>query len=122
MRRFRTAGLAVLGAALFASVAASPAQASPGETRTVCANSMTPDGWVDVNWGVNASCGGGSLSPNIKMIKQVDGLPVGSQVNACATTLPPKGWIKLQTYYTSSCQAFVNPSFTPNAWLLQRAS
>ncbi|MEU1378082.1 hypothetical protein ABZ442_31200 [Streptomyces triculaminicus] len=121
MRRLRTAGLALLGATLVASVAASPAQASPGETRTVCADSMTPDGWVDVNWGTSASCRvmGGS---NIKMMKQLDGLPVGTQVNACASALPPKGWTKVQTYYSGGCVVFVNSSFTPNAWLLQKTS
>ncbi|MBB5121716.1 hypothetical protein AF335_07740 [Streptomyces eurocidicus] len=121
MRRLRTAGLALLGATLVASVAASPAQASPGETRTVCADSMTPDGWVDVNWGTSASCRVMSGS-NIKMIKQLDGLPVGTQVNACASAQPPKGWTKVQTYYSGGCVVFVNSSFTPNAWLLQKTS
>ncbi|MFC5144653.1 hypothetical protein [Streptomyces aureoversilis] len=121
MRRLRTAGLALLGATLVASVTASPAQASPGETRTVCADSMTPDGWVDVNWGTSASCRamGGS---NVKMIKQLDGLPVGTQVNACASAQPPSGWTKVQTYYSGGCVVFVNSSFTPNAWLLRKTS
>ncbi|MEU3354994.1 hypothetical protein [Streptomyces sp. NPDC037389] len=121
MRRLRTAGLALLGATLFASVAASPAQAAPGETRTVCADTMTPDGWVDVNWGTSASCRA-TAGPNIKMMKQLDGLPVGTQVNACATAFPPKGWTRVQTYYSGGCVAFINSSFTPNAWLLQRVS
>ncbi|MFF4403095.1 hypothetical protein ACFY2W_26235 [Streptomyces sp. NPDC001262] len=121
MRRFRAAGLVLLGTALAATVTAGPAQAAPGDTMTLCGSTRTPAGWVDVNWGISASCGA-SMSPNIKMVKDLTGLPVGTTVNACATTYPPAGWTQVSTYYSSGCQAFLNPSMQPNSWTLKRVS
>ncbi|MFI9723763.1 hypothetical protein ACIHFE_29580 [Streptomyces sp. NPDC052396] len=121
MRRLRAAGLLALGAALTATLAAAPAQAAPGDTMTLCGSVRTPAGWVDVNWGNSGSCGV-TTSPNIKMVKQLTGLPVGTTVNACATTYPPAGWVQVSSYYNSGCQAFINPSFNPNAWTLKRVS
>ncbi|MEU2790273.1 hypothetical protein [Streptomyces sp. NPDC007100] len=111
----------LVGAGLFAAAAAAPAHAAPGETRTLCGSVATPPGWVDVNWGNSGACGV-STSPNVKLVKQLDGLPVGTRVDACATTLPPQGWRQVNTYHNSGCRAFLVPGTQPNAWLLERVS
>lgn len=119
--RMRTAGLVLLAPAAWLALAASPAAAAPGEVQTVCASTLTPSGWVDVSWGNSISCGS-TTAPNIKQIKQLTGLPVGTTVNACASTYQPAGWVQVSTYYSSSCRYSVVPSLEPNAWTLKRVS
>ncbi|MFH8371769.1 hypothetical protein [Streptomyces sp. NPDC018031] len=121
MRRKRAAGLVLIGPAVWLGMSAPAAMAAPGDVQTVCASSLTPDGWVDISWGTSLSCGSGT-APNIKQIKQLTGLPVGTTVNACASTYQPAGWVQTSTYYTSSCRYSVVPSFNPNAWTLKRVS
>ncbi|GHF25731.1 hypothetical protein GCM10010218_03030 [Streptomyces mashuensis] len=118
-QRARVLALAFAAAAATA-VAAAPAQAAPGDTLNVCASTLTPTGWVDTQWWTTGTCPGSS--PNSKQIKQLTGLPVGTQVNACASTYPPAGWTIRQTYWSGSCQYSPVPSLSPNAWLLVRTS
>ncbi|MGW6859374.1 hypothetical protein [Streptomyces xanthophaeus] len=122
MTRFRTTGMALLGTAALFALTAAPAHAAPGDVTTSCASVLTPAGFVDVSWGYSSSCGTQSFSPNIKQIKQLTGLPVGTVVQACASTYQPAGWIQTQSYYTSSCVYSSNPSFNNNAWTLKRVS
>jgi len=120
--RKRAAALVLVGPALWLAAATPPAHAAPGEVQTVCASTLTPTGWVDVSWGTSLTCGSGS-APNIKQIKQLTGLPVGTTVNACASTYPPAGWVQTgSSYYSSSCRYSAVPSFNPNAWTLKRVS
>ncbi|MGW7025820.1 hypothetical protein ACWGFX_01255 [Streptomyces xanthophaeus] len=122
MTRFRTTGMALMGTAALFALTAAPAHAAPGDVTTSCASVLTPTGFVDVSWGYSSSCGTQSFSPNIKQIKQLTGLPVGTVVQACASTYQPAGWIQTQSYYTSSCVYSSNPSFNNNAWTLKRVS
>ncbi|GHI85048.1 hypothetical protein ACWGF3_00470 [Streptomyces xanthophaeus] len=122
MTRFRTTGMALMGTAALFALTAAPAHAAPGDVTTSCASVLTPAGFVDVSWGYSSSCGTQSFSPNIKQIKQLTGLPVGTVVQACASTYQPAGWIQTQSYYTSSCVYSSNPSFNNNAWTLKRVS
>ncbi|MGW7444596.1 hypothetical protein [Kitasatospora sp. NPDC054795] len=122
MIRLRTTCMAVAATAAMLALAAAPAQAAPGDVTTSCASVVTPAGFVDVNWGYSSSCGTQSFSPNIKQIKQLTGLPVGTVVQACSTTYPPAGWVQTSSYYTSSCVAWSNPSLNNNAWQLKRVS
>ncbi|MEU5069713.1 hypothetical protein AB0G95_37445 [Streptomyces virginiae] len=103
------------------AVTASPASAAPGDTVNMCANALTPDGWVDVQWWNSAGCGSG-FTPNMKQIKDLRGYPVGTQVNACASTWPPAGWTITSTYYSSGCRYSAVPSLNPNTWTLKRTS
>lgn len=89
MIRFRTTGMALLGTAALFALTAAPAHAAPGDVTTSCASVLTPAGFVDVSWGYSSSCGTQSFSPNIKQIKQLTGLPVGTVVQACASTYQP---------------------------------
>ncbi|MBD0690831.1 hypothetical protein [Streptomyces sp. CBMA123] len=122
MIRLRTTCMAIAGTAAMLALTAAPAQAAPGDVTTVCGSTLTPTGYVDVSWGYSSSCGTQSFSPNIKQIKQLTGLPVGTVVQACGTTYPPAGWVQTSSYYSSSCVAWSNPSFNNNAWQLQRVS
>ncbi|MEU9046963.1 MULTISPECIES: hypothetical protein [unclassified Kitasatospora] len=122
MIRLRTTCMAIAGTAAMFALTAAPAQAAPGDVTTVCGSTLTPTGYVDVSWGYSSSCGTQSFSPNIKQIKQLTGLPVGTVVQACGTTYPPAGWVQTGSYYSSSCVAWSNPSFNDNAWQLKRVS
>ncbi|MBP2400561.1 hypothetical protein [Streptomyces syringium] len=122
MTRFRTAGMAFVGAAAMFALTAAPAQAAPGDVTTSCASVLTPTGFVDVSWGYSSSCGTQNFSPNIKQIKQLTGLPVGTVVQACASTYQPAGWIQTSSYYSSSCRYSATPSLSHNAWQLKRVS
>ncbi|MEU3913361.1 hypothetical protein [Streptomyces sp. NPDC029721] len=122
MTRLRTTAMAFAGAAAMFALAAAPAQAAPGDVTTTCANTATPAGYVDVNWGYSASCGGQNLAPNIKQIKQLTGLPVGTVVQACGSTYYPAGWVATSSYFSNSCVAFPNSGFNNNAWTLKRVS
>lgn len=122
MRRLRSACLAFAGTAAMFALSAAPAQAAPGDVSTSCASVLTPAGYVDVSWGYRSSCGTQSFSPNVKQIKQLTGLPVGTVVNACASTYQPAGWVQTSSYYTSSCVYSSVPSFNHNAWQLKRVS
>lgn len=121
MTRLRTTGMALIGAAALLTLTVSPAQAAPGDVSTMCASVLTPAGFVDVQWGNSFSCGS-TFSPNIKQVKQLTGLPVGTVVNACASTYQPAGWVQVSTYYSSSCRYSAVPSFNNNAWQLKRVS
>ncbi|GAA1247262.1 hypothetical protein GCM10009665_42810 [Kitasatospora nipponensis] len=122
MSRVRTAlSIALLGATATLALAVSPAQAAPGDTVNTCASTLTPAGWVDVQWWSTFSCGS-TFDPNAKQIKQIAGLPIGTTVNVCSSTLPPAGWIQTASYYSSSCQYSATPSFNPNSWSLRRVS
>lgn len=122
MTRFRTAGMALVGAAAMFALAAAPAHAAPGDVTTSCASVLTPAGFVDVSWGYSSSCGTQSFNPNIKQIKQLTGLPVGTVVQACASTYQPAGWVQTSSYYSSSCRYSATPSLSHNAWQLKRVS
>ncbi|WP_143177599.1 hypothetical protein [Cystobacter ferrugineus] len=89
-------------------------------TTTVCASTLTPSGWVDIQWWNSASCGS-TFAPNIKMIQEVASLPVGTTITACASTYPPPGWVQTgASFYRSTCRYSVVPSLDPNAWTLKR--
>ncbi|MFI8943956.1 hypothetical protein [Streptomyces syringium] len=122
MTRFRTAGMALVGAAAMFALTAAPAHAAPGDVTTSCASILTPTGFVDVSWGYSSSCGTQSFNPNIKQIKQLTGLPVGTVVQACASTYQPAGWVQTSSYYSSSCRYSATPSLNHNAWQLKRVS
>ncbi|MFD3761709.1 hypothetical protein [Streptomyces sp. NPDC058622] len=122
MTRLLTTGMALAGAAAMFALTAVPAHAAPGDVSTSCASVLTPTGYVDVSWGYSSSCGTQSFSPNIKQIKQLTGLPVGTVVQACASTYQPVGWVQTGSYYSSSCVYSSNPSFNNNAWQLKRVS
>ncbi|MEW2136576.1 hypothetical protein AB0892_08220 [Streptomyces sp. NPDC005409] len=122
MTHFRTTSMALAGAAAMFALTAAPAQAAPGDVTTSCSSVLTPTGYVDVSWGYSSSCGTQSFSPNIKQIKQLTGLPVGTVVQACASTYQPAGWIQTGSYYSSSCVYSSTPSFNNNAWQLKRVS
>ncbi|MDH6576176.1 hypothetical protein [Kitasatospora sp. MAP5-34] len=122
MSRLRTAmGVALLSATATLALPVSAAQAAPGGTVNTCASSLTPGGWVDVQWWFSASCGS-NFSPNAKQIEQLTGLPIGTTVNACSSTYPPAGWIPVASYYSNGCQYSSVPSFDPNTWTLRRVS
>lgn len=121
MVRLRSASLAVLTTACVA-LTVSPASAAPGDTTTMCGSSMTPSGWVDVQWWNSWSCGV-TFNPNTKKIQQVSGMPIGSTVNACASTWPPAGWVQVnRSFYSGACQYAAVPSHEPNTWTIKRVS
>ncbi|MEU5431754.1 hypothetical protein AB0G73_00065 [Streptomyces sp. NPDC020719] len=122
MSRLRTATMALAAAAAVSGLAAAPAQAAPGDVTTTCASTATPAGYVDVNWGYSNTCGGQNFAPNIKMIKQLTGLPIGTVVQACGSTYYPAGWVQTSSYYSGSCVSFPNQGFNNNAWTIQRVS
>ncbi|MEU3752730.1 hypothetical protein AB0H17_08150 [Streptomyces olivoreticuli] len=122
MTRLRTTCTTLAGAAAMFALTAAPAHAAPGDVTTSCASALTPAGYVDVSWGYSSNCGTQSFSPNIKQIKQLTGLPVGTVVQACASTYQPAGWVQTGSYYSSSCVYSSNPSFNNNAWQLKRVS
>ncbi|MEW2412837.1 hypothetical protein AB0953_03770 [Streptomyces sp. NPDC046866] len=119
----RTRYAAALATMAFTALAvtASPASAAPGDTLTQCSSTLTPAGWVDVQWWNSGGCGS-TFSPNTKQIKDLRGYPVGTQVNACASTWPPAGWTIVSSYYSSGCQYSSVPSFNANTWTLKRTS
>lgn len=88
-------------------------------TTTICYSTLTPSGWVDIQWWNSAGCGS-NFVPNTKLIQDLSGLPVGSTVNACASTLPPAGWAQTAFYFSSSCQYSSVPSHDPNTWTIKR--
>lgn len=88
-------------------------------TATICYSSLTPAGWVDIQWWYSASCGS-TFVPNTKQIQNLAGLPVGSTVNACASTFPPAGWTQTAFYFSSACRYSSVPSLDPNTWTLKR--
>ncbi|MFI8101067.1 hypothetical protein [Streptomyces sp. NPDC086023] len=121
MIRTRSASaLAALACAALA-LTASPASAAPGDTLNMCSSTLTPAGWVDVQWWNSSGCGTG-FNPNTKQIKDLTGYPVGTQVNACASTWPPAGWTITSSYYSSGCRYSSVPSFSANTWTLKRTS
>ncbi|MER8044491.1 hypothetical protein [Streptomyces sp. NPDC094032] len=122
MSRIRTTTMALAGAAAMFALSAAPAQAAPGDVTTTCASTATPSGYVDVSWGYSASCGTQNFDPNIKQIKQLTGLPIGTVVQACGSTYYPVGWTATSSYYSSSCVAWPNSGFNNNAWTLKRVS
>ena len=122
MTRLRTTTMALAGAAAMFALTAAPAQAAPGDVYSVCASTATPAGFVDVSWGYRSSCGTQNFSPNVKQIKQLTGLPIGTVVRACASTYQPAGWVQTSSYYTSSCVSFSNSDFNDNAWTLKRVA
>ncbi|GGR33092.1 hypothetical protein ACH4U6_17370 [Streptomyces netropsis] len=122
MTRFRTIGMTLAGAAAMFALTTAPAHAAPGDVTTSCASVLTPTGYVDVSWGYSSSCGTQNFSPNIKQIKQLTGLPVGTVVQACASTYQPAGWVQTSSYYSSSCRYSATPSLNHNAWQLKRVS
>ncbi|MFF4578814.1 hypothetical protein [Streptomyces sp. NPDC001389] len=122
MTRLRTTAMAVAGAAAMFALTAAPAQAAPGDVTTTCASTATPAGYVDVSWGYSNTCGGQDFAPNIKQIKQLTGLPIGTVVQACGSAYYPTGWVQTSSYYSSSCVAFPNSGFNNNAWTLKRVS
>lgn len=121
MARLRTSLLALGFTAATLALTMSPAQAAPGDVTNVCSSTLTPSGFVDVQWWNSFSCGS-SFDPNMKQIKQLAGLPIGTTVNACASTYPPAGWVQVSSYYNSSCRYSSVPSFNNNAWQLKRVS
>lgn len=120
MIRLRTAAL-TLGVAAAALALTTPAQAAPGDTATICSSSLTPSGWVDVQWWNSFSCGS-TFNPNIKQIKQAAGMPVGTVLNVCSSTLPPAGWVTVSSFYSSSCRYSAVPSLNNNSWQIKRVS
>ena len=89
-------------------------------TTIICASSLTPAGWVDIQWYYSSSCGTGSFAPNTKKIQQLTGEPIGTTVNACNSSYIPAGWAQTAYYYNSSCQSGSVGSLNPNTWTLRR--
>lgn len=121
MIRLRNLALTVGGAAAALTLTMGTAQAAPGDTSTSCSSSLTPSGFVDVQWWNSAGCGSG-FTPNTKKIMQLTGYPVGTVVNACASTWPPAGWTIVSSFYSSGCQYSAVPSLEKNSWQLKRVS
>ncbi|MEW2086418.1 hypothetical protein [Streptomyces sp. NPDC005283] len=121
MVRLRSASLALLTAAACVALTAPSASAVPGDTATMCSSSLTPSGWVDVQWWNSWACGI-TFNPNMKKIQQVSGMPIGSTVNACSSTLPPAGWVQVNRFYSGACQYSAVPSHDPNTWTIKRVS
>ena len=99
---------------------ASQEQSAAGDTVNVCASTLTPAGWADVQWWKSATCGS-TASPNAKQMKQLTGYPVGTRVNVCSSTYPPDGWSITSSYFSSSCQYSAVPSLNNNSWTLVRS-
>jgi hypothetical protein len=95
-------------------------QAAAGDTVNVCSSTMTPSGWVDVQWWNSGACGS-TFSPNSKQMKDLTGYPIGTRVNACSSWYPPSGWSVVSSYYSSSCRYSAVPSFDNNSWTLVRS-
>ncbi|HJD82793.1 hypothetical protein ABZX88_04575 [Kitasatospora aureofaciens] len=121
MTRLRAAALALGCSVAALTLTMGTAQAAPGSTSTMCSSSLTPAGFVDVQWWNSAGCGSG-FNPNTKKIMDLTGYPVGTVVNACASTWPPAGWTIVSSYYSSGCQYSAVPSFDKNSWQLKRVS
>ncbi|KJS52926.1 hypothetical protein [Streptomyces rubellomurinus] len=121
MTRLRAVAVTLGCTAAALALTMGSAQAAPGDTTNVCASTLTPSGYVDVQWWNSAGCGSG-FAPNAKQIKQLTGLPVGTVVNACSSTYPPAGWTIVSSFYSSSCQYSSVPSFNNNSWQLKRTS
>ena len=99
---------------------ASQGQAAAGDTANVCSSTLTPSGWVDVQWWNSSSCGS-TFAPNAKQIKQLTGYPVGTRVNACSSAYPPAGWSITSSFYSSACRYSAVPSLDNNSWTLVRS-
>ena len=90
-------------------------------TTVICSTkTLTPAGWVDIQWWFSTACGSSSFTPNTKLIQQLTGLPVGTTVNACNSALSPPGWSQTANYYSTACQSSSVPSLSPNTWTLKR--
>ncbi|MER7757317.1 hypothetical protein [Kitasatospora sp. NPDC097643] len=121
MTRLRAAVLTLGCTAAALTLTMGTAQAAPGDTTTMCGSSLTPGGYVDVQWWNSFSCGS-TFNPNIKKVMQLTGYPVGTVVNACASTYPPAGWVQVSSYYSSGCNYSAVPSFNNNSWQLKRVA
>jgi hypothetical protein len=118
-RSLRTLCLTLGFATAALALASAPAQAAPGDVTNVCGSTLTPSGYVDVQWWNSWSCGT-TFNPNMKQIKQLTGLPVGAVVNACPSTYPPAGWAVVSSFYSNGCVYSSAPSLNNNSWQLQR--
>jgi hypothetical protein len=115
LRAFLTASLLAVG--LLAAPAT--AQAAPGDLATVCGNPV-PAGWVVVGFTFSPSCGGGPSLVNAWRIQQVDGMPIGSNVQTCYGTTPP-GWaVTVSGVYMQQCST--NPGFPGYGYVIIRRS
>ncbi|MFB7614789.1 hypothetical protein [Kitasatospora sp. NPDC056181] len=121
MSRLRAVALTLGCTAAALTMTMTTAHAAPGDTTNMCGSTLTPSGFVDVQWWNSAACGSG-FNPNSKQVKQLTGLPVGTVVNACASTWPPAGWTIVSSFYSSSCNYSAVPSFNNNSWQLKRVS
>ncbi|MFG3054785.1 hypothetical protein ACGFZP_28060 [Kitasatospora sp. NPDC048239] len=119
MTRLRNVALTLGCTAAALTLSMTTAQAAPGDTTAICANSLTPSGWADVQWWNDYSCGSG-FNPNMKRMMQLTGYPVGTVVNVCASSLPPAGWQEVSTFYSSGCRYSAVPSFNNNSWQIKR--
>ncbi|MFJ3788851.1 hypothetical protein [Kitasatospora sp. NPDC090091] len=122
MSRLRAAALTLGATAAALTLSMTTAHAAPGDTVNMCGSSLTPSGYVDVQWWNSAGCGSGTFTPNSKKIMQLTGYPVGTVVNACASTWPPAGWVQVSEFYSSGCNYSAVPSFGKNSWQLKRVS
>jgi hypothetical protein len=95
------------------------AQELAGDTVNTCSSSLTPSGWVDVQWWNTSSCGN-TFVPNAKQMKQLTGYPIGTQVVACSSTYPPNGWSSTSSYFSVGCRES-KYNFFPNTWTLVRS-
>lgn len=94
---------ALLSMALAAVAVPSAAQAAPGDQATICGNTTTPAGWVDIAWYNSRACGAVS-GLNTKNIRQYAGYGVGANVNnVCSTSATPAGWRNGPWGYNPSC-------------------
>ncbi|WP_406194010.1 hypothetical protein OH807_04205 [Kitasatospora sp. NBC_01560] len=120
MNRLRT--VLALGCTAAALTLTMPtAHAAPGGTTTMCGSTLTPSGFVDVQWWNSAGCGSG-FTPNSKKVMQLTGYPVGTVLNACGSTWPPAGWVPVSEFYGSACNYSAVPSLGKNSWQLKRVS
>ncbi|MFG2842253.1 hypothetical protein ACGF12_03630 [Kitasatospora sp. NPDC048296] len=104
MKRVTRAGIALGFAAATAVLSVAPAQAdtaAPGSTTMVCADTPTPAGYVDLGWRPPPGCW--MMFPGgVRVIEKVDGLPIGTQVDACADSPIPAGWTIVKSYLDNS--------------------
>ncbi|WP_051813460.1 hypothetical protein [Kitasatospora sp. MBT63] len=119
MTRLRAAAVVLGAAAALTAVPLSTAQAAPGDTATLCSSSLTPSGWVDVQWWNSFSCGS-TFNPNIRKVQQLTGYAAGTTVTACASSLPPAGWVAVSISYNSGCVYAPNQGFNKNSWQLKQ--
>ena len=69
------------------------------ETKTICANSPIPEGWIKVGdrWNPTMCGKPTTIVFNVWTIQRYDNLPVDSRLTVCAAAPTPSGWVDVST-------------------------